>query len=383
MGFSYQWKHNEANFGKPISTPVSGGMHITFEIVLKKDNTYIALQRKGIPDHPLKEGLYFCHGLIRYGESVEDCIKRLVQEQAGVGVAGFKVVDIDSVVQEKDNQWAFTPHVLAEITKIPSISEDVTEVVIFDKSEIPDGFVWWKKAKKRKKKISGIKETIDRYTKQLEKLQKEEKTFLEKEEKKETKVKTKKWYHKLRWFKTSDDFFVIGGRDATSNEIVIKKHTDPKDLVFHTDMAGSPFFILKTEGKKPSEQAIQEVADATITFSKAWKLGLITTDVFYVNPDQVSKKAKAGEYVPKGAFMIYGKTNYTRNKVNLAIGMTKTNEIMAGPVEAIKTHCEKFVEIIQGREKPSTIAKFIQKKVGGDLDDLIRALPGGTCKIKK
>ena len=253
----------------------------------------------------------------------------------------------------------------------------------FRKSIQENAAVYYEKSKKLKKKVSGIKETIEKYTKQLEKLQKEEKTFLEKEEKKEQKIKVKKWYHKLRWFRTSDNFFVIGGRDATSNEIVIKKHTEANDFVFHTDMAGSPFFVLKTEGKKPSEEAIREVADATITFSKAWKLGLTTTDVFHVKPDQVSKKAKAGEYVPKGAFMIYGKTTYVPNRINLAIGMTKTNELMAGPREAIKVHCENYFEIERGREKPSAVAKKIQKKIGGELDDIIRTFPGGTCQIKK
>jgi len=212
----------------------------------------------------------------------------------------------------------------------------------FRKSVQENAAVYYEKSKKLKRKISGIKETIERYEKELLKFQKQEKEFLEKEEKKEEKIKVKKWYHKFRWFKTSDNFFILGGRDATSNEIVVKKHTEKNDLVFHTDMAGSPFFVIKTEGKKPSDNTLREVADATITFSKAWKLNLTTTDVFYVNPDQVSKTTKAGEYVPKGAFMIYGKTNYIRNIVNLAVGMTKDNEIMAGPINAIKTHCEKI-----------------------------------------
>jgi len=47
----------------------------------------------------------------------------------------------------------------------------------------------------------------------------------------------KEWYEKFRWFISSDDFLILGGRDATSNEIVIKKHTEKNDLVFHR-----PFF---------------------------------------------------------------------------------------------------------------------------------------------
>ena len=175
---------------------------------------------------------------------------------------------------------------------------------------------------------------------------------------------------------------VIGGRDATSNEIVIKKHTEPNDLVFHTDMAGSPFFVVKNEGKTIGDKTKEETADATVTFSRAWKFGLQTSSVFYVNPEQVSKKTKAGEYMGKGAFMIYGKTNYIENKINLAVGI-KENAIMAGPLEAIKKHCEKFVVLQQGNLKPSDAAKKIRAKISGTIDEIVRALPAGSFEIKK
>jgi len=164
---------------------------------------------------------------------------------------------------------------------------------------------------------------------------------------------------------------------------VIKKHTEKNDLVLHTDMAGSPFFVIKSDNKKILESTIKEAADATCTFSRAWKLGLQTSDVFYVAPDQVSRKAKSGEYLTKGAFMIYGKTNYVENKVNLAIGITKDNGVMAGPLEAIKKHCEKYLILQQGDEKVSSIAKKINHKFGNslDLDEIIRALPAGSFRI--
>ena len=55
----------------------------------------------------------------------------------------------------------------------------------------------------------------------------------------------RKWYEKFRWFESSDGFLVIGGRDATSNEIVVKKHVEPNDVVFHADVQGAPFFVIK------------------------------------------------------------------------------------------------------------------------------------------
>ncbi|MFH1053486.1 MAG: NFACT RNA binding domain-containing protein [Candidatus Woesearchaeota archaeon] len=246
--------------------------------------------------------------------------------------------------------------------------------------------VYFEKAKKAKRKIDGAMQAIIRSRKRLEELEKKNLEEIEKEKQKEEKKSVKhkqEWYEKFRWFITSDGFLVIGGRDATSNEIVIKKHTEDNDLIFHTDMSGSPFFVLKTEGKKPSETAMKEVADATCSFSKAFKLGLSSQSVFYVTPDQVSKTPNTGEYLTKGAFVIRGKTNYIDNKINVAIGMTSKGSIMAGPVEAVKKHCKKFVEIVQGDEKIGKIAKQVQYFIGGEIDDLIRAMPTGSCRIKK
>lgn len=147
MTFEYNWKNNEANFGPQIENQVDGGTHITFEIILKSGNKYIALRRpKGIPEHEAStEGdLYFCHNLIRYGESMEACVERIVKDQAGVSVKAIKLTTIHSKVQEKDNQWSFNPLVIAEVDT-PVTSDLITEVVEFDGDSIPDGFAWWSK----------------------------------------------------------------------------------------------------------------------------------------------------------------------------------------------------------------------------------------------
>jgi len=252
--------------------------------------------------------------------------------------------------------------------------------IYLNKSVEENAGLCYEKAKKIKKKIEGAKKAMRENIKKLEKIEKEKKIEEQKETKKEIQAE-KKWYEKFHWFVSSEGFLVIGGRDATSNEIIIKKHTEKNDLVFHTDLAGSPFFVVKADNKEIGENTKREAADATVSYSKAWKLGMTSTPVFYVNPEQVSKKAKSGEYLKKGAFMIYGRTNYIENKINLAVGI-KDGRIMAGPVEAISSNCEKFVEVMPGREKTSQTAKKIQHKIGGGLDEIIRAMPSG-CEVKK
>ena len=242
---------------------------------------------------------------------------------------------------------------------------------------------YYEKIKKLKKKLEGAKDALVDSNDKLKRLNQDKEKIIQELKKEQTKKQIKKeWYEKFRWFISSEGFLVIGGRDSTSNEIVIKKHMEKDDLAFHTDMIGSPFFVLKTEGKKPTEKTIKEAADATITFSRAFKLGIINTPTFMAKKDQLSKKAPSGEYVPKGGFITTGNLKYIDNKINLAIGNYK-GKIMSGPLEAIKKHCKDYIEIERGNEKPGQIAKIIKHKLGGELDDIIRALPAGNFRIKK
>ncbi len=250
--------------------------------------------------------------------------------------------------------------------------------VDLDKSIEENASLYYEKAKKSKKKLAGAKEALERSENKLKELEKK-KMAAEKAKKPERK---KEWYEKFRWFYSSEGFLCVGGRDATSNEIVIKKHAEKDDLVFHTDMAGSPFFVIKN-GSKAGEKTLNEAAQATASYSRGWKVGLGSMDVFYVEPKQVSKKAKAGESLAKGSFMIYGKTEYLHPKLELGIGILADGRAMAGAVDAVKKNCGKFVLIKQGKEKTAAVAKNIQKKIGGELDEIIRALPAGGCSIRK
>ena len=238
--------------------------------------------------------------------------------------------------------------------------------------------LYFDEAKKLKKKVSGVEATIASTNKKLKK----EERKVEQEMPVEKVIRKKQWYEKFRWFISSEGFLVIGGRDATTNEIIIKKHAEKEDLVFHTDMAGSPFFVVKSLGKKIGSPTLEEAANATCSFSRAWKLGLGASDVFYVEPDQVSKEAQAGEYLAKGSFMIKGKTNYVDNRMDVAVGI-HDGAVMAGPFSAVSSHCKDVLIIEQGDGKPSEIAKKIRSRIGGELDEIIRALPAGGLRLKK
>jgi hypothetical protein len=96
----------------------------------------------------------------------------------------------------------------------------------------------------------------------------------------------------------------------------------------------------------------------------------------------VSKKALAGEYLQKGSFMIYGKrANYTV-ALEFSVGLLPDGRIMGGPVDAVKKNCGKMIAVVQGKQSKSDIAKKIQKIIGGEIDEIISALPAGEFEIK-
>ncbi|MBI2581143.1 DUF814 domain-containing protein [Candidatus Woesearchaeota archaeon] len=253
--------------------------------------------------------------------------------------------------------------------------------------------VYFEKAKKARKKLEGAKAALEKTQQKLRQLisRKEiaDKMFaVEAEEKKTAAARNqqKEWFEKFRWFVSSEGFLCIGGRDATTNEIIMKKHAEKDDIVFHTELAGSPFFVVKSSSHEGpiGPATIEEAAVATASYSRAWKAGLQSVDVYWVKPEQVSKEAKAGEYLVKGAFMIYGKKNYVPVMVVLAIGIASEGRIMGGPAAAISKNCAKSVKILQGDNRPSDVAKKIIKVLGLDssyLDEIIRAMPAGEFKV--
>ena len=212
-----------------------------------------------------------------------------------------------------------------------------------------------------------------------------------------TVVRKKLWYEKFRWFITSDGLLAIGGKDATSNDILIKRHTEENDLIFHAEIHGSPFFVLKG-GKPDMENSIYEVGQSVISFSKAWKEGLSSIKAYWVNKNQVKLSAPSGMSMGKGSFMIEGKRNYIKNlDVKLAVGIKIENQnmlILSGSPQAIKKNAISGVIIVYDNSKLSDGAKKIKNELYKNLnpkylpllkelsiDDIIRAMPSGGIRI--
>ena len=277
------------------------------------------------------------------------------------------------------------------IIKIPFIDSEIE----IDKeiSAIKLSSLCFDHAKKLERKIRSIEIASLKLKSDLEKIRNK----VNKQEESKSSIKIKEetlWFEKFRWFVSLEGDLVIGGRDSQSNVNIIKKYAKQNDLVFHSEIVGSPFFIIK-EGV--SDTTIIETATATASFSRAWK-SQSSVDVYYVKYEQVKKGAPSGMSMPKGSFMIEGKKTILKKvKLELAIGAVMHNgkhTIMSGPIDAVMRRSLAHVIIRPGKRKASDIAKLIKNKLilkldndiseiykGKSIDEYLRVLPPGGTEI--
>ncbi len=269
-----------------------------------------------------------------------------------------------------------------------TLNLDGTRVNIDTSQGIPENAeVYYNKGKKAKKKIKGVHIAIEKTQQEIEKAKSKREIEMEKVLVPQKRVKKElKWYEKLRWFLTSDGLLVIGGRDASTNEMVVKKHMENRDIYFHSDIHGAASIVLKAgEGEIP-ETSINQAAAFAACFSSAWSKGLGSADVYWVKPEQVSKTPQSGEFVTKGAFIIRGSRNYIRGlPLTLSVGKVdyEGERIMAGPPEAVSHYTENFATVKPGYTKKEEIARQIRNKIDDEkmfvIEDVVRVLPSGKC----
>jgi predicted ribosome quality control (RQC) complex YloA/Tae2 family protein len=247
-------------------------------------------------------------------------------------------------------------------------------------------------SKRKSAAISSIEKLKKQTEKKLEKERKEVKVV--EESISYTEIRRKSWYERYRWFYTSDGILAIGGRDSSSNMAVIRKHVEKDDKIFHAEVHGSPFFILKGANEEIRPTSLNEVAHATVCFSRAWRETMYGLNAYWVEPDQVKKAAPSGQSLAKGAFVIEGQRNFVSiSTLKLAVGVIKQNSdylVTCGPPVPIKKNSVCYVIIEPDGSDMVDAAKLIKKefsKIKGNIvknitiDEFVRVLPAGESHI--
>lgn len=252
-----------------------------------------------------------------------------------------------------------------------------------EKSIEENAAVYFERAKREKRKLGGARDALARTRKELASL------AAKRSEEEESPLagpavsRKVEWYERFRWFFSSEGILCVGGRDASSNEQLVKRHALAEDMVVHCDISGSPFFVIKAGDAPVGEETLVEAAVATASYSRGWRLGLGSIEAYAVKGSQLSKEAAAGEYLTKGSFVVRGKRRTFTVMPRLAIAF-KDGRVIAGPVAAVRRQAERAVEVVPGTTKTSSAAKEIRSLIGGgDIDGIVRSLPAGGCKILK
>jgi predicted ribosome quality control (RQC) complex YloA/Tae2 family protein len=257
---------------------------------------------------------------------------------------------------------------------------------------------YYTRSKKAKDKLKGARSAAQETKERIKEYVRggREKSVLKTELTEKKYQKKIRWFERFRWFKSSEGFLVIGGRDSTSNETIVKRHMEKGDLFIHADIHGAPAIVVKAEGREVPEKTVDEACQFAASNSAAWKSNAAFLEVYWVNPDQVSKTPKSGEYVAKGAFIIRGKRNFRRSKIALSIGVKVDDEaeVMCGPLDAMRTNCDYQVSIVPGRLKSKEAALKVKEILLADsseehegpikrlnIDEIQRVLPTGGYSI--
>ncbi|MDW8010386.1 MAG: ribosome rescue protein RqcH [Sulfolobales archaeon] len=203
------------------------------------------------------------------------------------------------------------------------------------------------------------------------------------------------WFSRFIWIETSSGFLAIGGRDASQNELIVRKYLKPKDIFMHADVHGASAFVVLTGGAEVPEKDLREVAGLAASYSKAWKAGLSSVDVFWVRGEQVGLSAPPGEYLPRGSFMVYGQKNFIRNvELILSIGIAylgDSYDLVVAPPELAEARSEASVTIAPGDTSVELAAREIREYLvqkcpdvrGLTVRDIAKVLPGRVRVVSK
>jgi len=320
----------------------------------------------------------------------EAVLRDLLQAKDALGweEVARRVADTD-LVREIDTYDGFVVVPLAMDERGP---EDVA--LRFNLTVPENAEYYYTRAKRAREKSAGAVEALQHTEERLAKAEAEAERAREEgaamvERTVEGRVREKRtkrhWFERYRWTFASDGTVVVGGKDASSNERVVRKYLQDRDRYCHADFHGAPSVVVKDPGEGVSEAALEEGCAMAAIYSKAWSSGRASADAYWVLPEQVSKTAQSGEFVPKGGFIIRGKRNYVKDiDMRAAVGLVEHSGellVMGGPVASVSAQAERWVELVPSKDRKESTAKVVARMLGAELDDVVAVMPPGGCRV--
>ncbi len=199
------------------------------------------------------------------------------------------------------------------------------------------------------------------------------------------------WFEKFRWFVSSEGVVVIAGRDASSNDLVVRRNLKDGDVYVHADLHGAASVVVKHPppgGSGIGDATLREAGQWAVAFSKAWRAGLASASAFWVTPEQVSKSAASGEFVARGAWAIHGTKHVLRDlPMEIAIGtLDYEGETMwtAAPATAVAARGAVRAVLVPGPERERDALEVeLASELGLSRTRLQSLLPAGGISRRR
>lgn len=242
---------------------------------------------------------------------------------------------------------------------------------------------YYEEAKRARRKLEGVLPALEDARKAVAAAEKEQASASRREEAKRKPTK-RFWFERFRWFISSEGAVVLGGKDAKSNDMLVKKHLDAGDRYAHADIHGAPSVVVKMK-EGVTDQTLREACEFAIATSRAWNARIGSAAGYWVLPEQVSKTPQSGEFLAKGAFVIRGKRNYA-DKVDIiyAVGEVRHEghmKVMGGPVGALRTLSTRFVVLRPGETDRNAVSMHLAELFGVPIDEVQGIMPPGDVRI--
>ncbi len=243
---------------------------------------------------------------------------------------------------------------------------------------------YYEKGKKLKAKLEGVLPALEDTRKAIAEWDREREAAIKRASASNVKSTKRFWFERYRWFVSSEGAIVLGGKDAKTNDMLVKKHLQAGDRYVHADIHGAPSVVVKmTDGI--GEQTLAEACVFAVATSKAWNAKIGSGVGFWVMPEQVSKTPQSGEFLARGAFVIRGKRNYS-SKTEIMLGLGEVEyegerKVMCGPVGAVERRSKRYVVIRPGNIDKNDFAKAAAKVFDVPIEEVQRVLPPGNIDV--
>lgn len=185
-------------------------------------------------------------------------------------------------------------------------------------------------------------------------------------------------YENFRWFFTSNNTLVVGGKSDEQNEIVLKEFLKPNYIVMHTSAPGSPFMVIQSD--TPSKKDIEEAAVFCACFSQQWKLKKKKIQIDIFKGEQIYKIPS----MKKGTFGVKSRKKTIKVKAELFL------VIQNGKLRAVPnaSKLEVLAHIKQGNlskeEAVEKIFKIIKDKYHFPVsrEEIMSAIPSSKLSVR-